>query len=184
MIMALARCWSKLTKAASMSRSLPAFRIRRSTPSELTATRTSAIWDSDVGFVGLTRKPTTAALGTSSRSSSKRFAPRVLMKKVTPVTSPPGRLRLDTRPDQPDQHDRKYDRNGCGCSLGGQRSRRADHNDRGRGVGHQLGSQCRQSVKATIGRAILDCDITAFDVAGVPKTLSNSPDLSIIELDA
>src|SRR5262249_49549665 len=80
--------------------------------------------------------------------------------------------------------DRKYDRNGCGCSLGGQRSRRADHNDRGRGVGHQLGSQCRQSVEATIARAILDRDIAAFDVAGVPKTLPNSSDLSIVELAA
>jgi hypothetical protein len=29
-----------------------------------------------------------------------------------------------------------------------------------------------------------DCDIPAFDVAGVPKTLPNSPDLSIIDLGA
>src|SRR5262249_29576217 len=57
MMMALTRCWRKLVKAASMSRSLPAFRIRRSTPSEFTAARTSAICDSDVGFVGLTSKP-------------------------------------------------------------------------------------------------------------------------------
>jgi len=39
-----------------------------------------------------------AALGTSSRSSSNRFAPSVLTINVTPVTLPPGRLRLETRP--------------------------------------------------------------------------------------
>src|SRR5262249_15443801 len=43
-------------------------------------------------------KPITLALGTSSRSNSNRFAPRVLVIKVTPVTLPPGRLRLETRP--------------------------------------------------------------------------------------
>ena len=38
------------------------------------------------------------ALGTSWRSSSSRFAPNTLAKKTTPVTLPPGRLRLATRP--------------------------------------------------------------------------------------
>src|SRR6516165_6203881 len=58
----------------------------------------SVVWDSEVGFAGLTRKPTIFALGTSSRSNSSRFAPSEVTRKVTPVTLPPGRLRLETRP--------------------------------------------------------------------------------------
>src|SRR6516164_4602335 len=38
------------------------------------------------------------ALGTSSRIIPNRFAPSVLTINVTPVTLPPGRLRLETRP--------------------------------------------------------------------------------------
>jgi hypothetical protein len=47
-------------------------------------------------------------------------------------------------------------------------------------VGHQLGGQLRQSVEATIGRAIFDCDIAAFDIASVLEPLPNSADQSII----
>jgi hypothetical protein len=38
------------------------------------------------------------ALGTSSCSSSKRFASSVTVKTLTPVAFPPGRLKLATRP--------------------------------------------------------------------------------------
>src|SRR5262249_1956547 len=45
------------------------------------------------------------ALGTIWCSSSSRFAANTLLRKLTPVTLPPGRLRLATRPslaeDQP-----------------------------------------------------------------------------------
>ena len=58
----------------------------------------SLIWDSEVGFPGLVRKPITLALGTSSHITPDRFAPSVLTTNVTPVTLPPGRLRLGTRP--------------------------------------------------------------------------------------
>ncbi len=168
-----------------MSRSLPALRIRRSTPNERTAARTSAIWDSDVGFVGLTRKPTTAALGIRSRSKFQPFCPERGGEKGHTRDIAAGTIETGHETEiNRIGTGRKYNRNDCGCSLGGQRSRRRERNDRGRGVGHQLGSQCRQSVEATIARAILDCDIAAFDVAGVPKTLPNSPDLSIIELAA
>src|SRR5262249_32687788 len=47
---------------------------------------------------GLTRKPTDVAVGTNSRSNSNRFPPSSLVKKLTPVTFPPGWLRLDTKP--------------------------------------------------------------------------------------
>jgi len=38
------------------------------------------------------------AAGTNSRSNSNRFEPSSLLKKLTPVTFPPGLLRLGTRP--------------------------------------------------------------------------------------
>ena len=38
------------------------------------------------------------AVGTSSCSSSSRFGPSSTVNEVTPVTLPPGRLRLATRP--------------------------------------------------------------------------------------
>ena len=39
------------------------------------------------------------ALGTSWRSSSSRFVPNTAVRKLTPVTLLPGRLRLATRPN-------------------------------------------------------------------------------------
>ncbi|HVI16041.1 MAG TPA: hypothetical protein VM822_24615 [Pseudolabrys sp.] len=50
---------------------------------------------------GFTSKAIVAALGTSSRNSSKRFGPNAPAKKVTPVMLPSGRLgrlRLLTNP--------------------------------------------------------------------------------------
>ena len=47
---------------------------------------------------GFTSMAIVVALGTSWRSSSSRFAPNTPPKKLTPVTLPPGRLRLATRP--------------------------------------------------------------------------------------
>jgi hypothetical protein len=80
--------------------------------------------------------------------------------------------------------DRKYDRHCCGCSFGGHCSRRGERNDCGQGVGDQLGGQCRQPVEATIGRAIFDREVAAFDIAGLLEALSDGADLSIIELGA
>src|SRR5262245_22136359 len=49
-------------------------------------------------FAGLTSTATRAALGTSSRMSSSRFATNSADKKLMPVMFPPGRARLATRP--------------------------------------------------------------------------------------
>jgi tripartite-type tricarboxylate transporter receptor subunit TctC len=57
----------------------------------------AANWLALSGPAGLP-EPVVARLGTSWRSSSSRLAPNVLEKKTTPVTLPPGRLRLATRP--------------------------------------------------------------------------------------
>src|SRR5262249_42036587 len=71
-------CWTKLAKAASILRSLPTDKMRGSMPDACAAVCTSLIWDSEVGFPGLVRKPMTLALGTSSRIIPNRFAPSVL----------------------------------------------------------------------------------------------------------
>ena len=47
---------------------------------------------------GLTRKATTRAFGTNSRSTSSRFGASELLSKYTPVLLPPGRLILLTSP--------------------------------------------------------------------------------------
>jgi hypothetical protein len=51
-----------------------------------------------LALFGFTSIPMVVALGTSCRSSSKRFAPNWVAKKTTPVTLPSGRLRLATSP--------------------------------------------------------------------------------------
>src|SRR5262245_43212388 len=50
------------------------------------------------GLAGLTRTPTRAAVSNSSRSRPSRFAASSVTKKLMPVTLPPGRARLATRP--------------------------------------------------------------------------------------
>src|SRR5215472_11462437 len=50
------------------------------------------------GNFGFTSALTTAGWGTNSCSNPNRFASRSLEKKLTPVTLPPGRARLATRP--------------------------------------------------------------------------------------
>ena len=123
--------------------------------------------------------------GTSSRSNSSRFAPSALTRKVTPVTLPPGRLRLETRPSSRTVGaNHENDRNGSGCSFGCHRSLRSERNDYGHRVGHQLGGQSRQPVEATIGRAIFDRNVATFDIAGVLQALSDGAEHSIIELSA
>ena len=49
-------------------------------------------------LAGLTSTATRVAAGTSSRSSSSRFAANSPLKKLMPVRLPPGRARLATRP--------------------------------------------------------------------------------------
>src|SRR5262249_29091893 len=97
-VSASTRCWTKLAKAASMSRLLVAFWTMIVSPSARAAACTSVVSDWEAGFFGFTSKPITVALGTSSCSNSSRLGASVLYRKLVPVTLPPGRLRLDTRP--------------------------------------------------------------------------------------
>jgi hypothetical protein len=55
--------------------------------------------DSAFGLLGLTRNPKFVAPGINSCSRPNCFATNRLTRKLTPVTLPPGRLRLATRPN-------------------------------------------------------------------------------------
>src|SRR6202007_2296511 len=57
------------------------------------------VFQSALRLAGLTRTPIVPALGTSSCSSSSRFGQSSPRKAATPVSLPPGRLRLATRPN-------------------------------------------------------------------------------------
>src|SRR6516165_7140553 len=58
-----------------------------------------SVEDLDLQPEGTISTATRAALGTSSRSSSSRFATNSELKKLIPVRLPPGRARLATRPN-------------------------------------------------------------------------------------
>src|SRR5262245_26311883 len=171
MMTALTRCRTALSKAASVSRPLLALRIKSWTPNARAAACASRIWDSEVGFPGLTSKPITVASGTSSRNSSSRFAPSVFETKVTPVMLPPGRLKFDTRQSHRIGARRKDDRNCCGCSFGSHCSWWGQRDDRGYRISYQISGHCRQSVEARVGRAIFDCDVAAFDITSILEAL-------------
>ncbi len=55
--------------------------------------------DTALGLPGLIRTPITLAAGNKPCSSCNCFAINVLARKLTPVTLPPGRFMLATRPN-------------------------------------------------------------------------------------
>src|SRR5262245_22822160 len=177
-----ARRSTTLAKAASISLSLLAFRTSSSSPSAPEAARTSVVWGSEAGFPGLINKPITVPLGTILRSSSSRFAASAAnnAREIAVGAVETGNEAKIDRIGASCE----YDRNGGGCSLGCQRSRRGDRNDHARRVGHQFGRQRRQLLEATIGRKIFDRNISAFDIAGLLEALPDRPELAIIKLGA
>src|SRR5262249_38089560 len=90
--------WTRLTKAASISRSLLAFNIWTFTPTTGAAASTSFVVSSDTGLFGFSRKPIVAVPGTNSCNSASTLAPSSPVNALKPVRLPPGRLRLATSP--------------------------------------------------------------------------------------
>ena len=76
----------------------PGLNDRQSSPSASAAACTSLVSAAAFGLIGFTRKPIEADLGSVSCSTSNCLGNRLLAKKLTPVTFPPGRLRLATSP--------------------------------------------------------------------------------------
>ena len=80
----LARCWPATPQGGAPAHPLP--------PADLWCLGAA------LGLLGLTNSASTASFGTASLTSSSRLAPSTFMKLLMPVTLPPGRLRLATRP--------------------------------------------------------------------------------------
>ncbi len=96
---ALAPRPTALATAASISGSLPTSKIMIGSPIVCAAAITSFRSAAVSGEFELTSTAMDVALGTNCRSSSSRFVPNTPDRKLTPVTLPPGRFMLATRPD-------------------------------------------------------------------------------------
>ena len=114
------------------------------------------------------KKPTRRGFGHQFAQQLELLARQARVEEVTPVTLPPGRLRLATRPSfDRIAAGREHDRNRRGRGLG--RKRRADRtgcDDHGHLAAHQLGRQRRQPIVLTFRPAEFDRDVLALDVAG------------------
>jgi hypothetical protein len=89
---------TEMISKASMSLEVLALRTFKWIPRAFEAISASIISTQPVGLVGLTRKPIECAAGTSSRSNSRRYAVNADVRMAAPVTLPPGRPRLATKP--------------------------------------------------------------------------------------
>ena len=89
-------------------------------------------------------------------------------KKLTPVTLPPGRLRLATKPSWTGSPpSREHDRNRGGRRLGGQnRIAASGRGDHGHLAADQIGRKRRQSIVLVFRKPVFDRHVAAFDIAG------------------
>src|SRR3954453_9247698 len=156
---AAARGLTSVAKAASMSRSLLALRIRICCPTDRATRSMSLVCGSDSGLRGLTRTATTDAGGKTSRISSSRFVVSSEVKRFKPVALPPGRLRLVTNPNfTGSSAARKTIGIVNGCRLGRKpRGNPADGNHSNPAL-DQVREQCRQALEFAVGPAEFDRD--------------------------
>ena len=149
------RSRTKVAKAASISRLVLALRTWICSPMARPAGSTSLNVVSAVGLVGLTITATRAAPGTSSRSSSSRFAVNSALKKLIPVRLPPGRARLATRPSltgsSPTLKTMGIVAVAALAASAGRIAGRGDHGDL---PTNQFGRQLRQSISLILGPAV------------------------------
>src|SRR6516162_2357725 len=125
-----------------------------------------------MGRLGSTSTPMRTAPGCNSCNNPSCFAPSSAVTKVTPVTLPPGRLRLATRPSLTGSP-------AVTKTIGDRRSRRLGYNCRGDVMrsdhrhltAYQIGCEVGQSLDLVLRPAILDHDILALDVAGFTNPL-------------
>ena len=124
---------------------------------------------SALGLLGFTRKAITAFLATSSCRIASRLASNWFVSGLTPVTLPPGRFRLATRPSltgSPPVDENDRDRR---CRRLGREHGRRDgtgRDDHGHLPANQIGRQRRQPIILTVRPAVFDRDVLALDIAG------------------
>src|SRR5215831_5887723 len=166
-IIALARTFFAVSKAASISRSVFARRMWICCPTARAASCTSFNWVSNVGQLGLSSTAISVVAGTISRSSPSRFAPSTSTNKATPVTFARPVVTF---------HQTQFD----GVFAAGENNRDGRRGrlrrQRGRGTAgtnhrnlsaHELACELRQSIHLTFRPAIFDADIAVLDVTGL-----------------
>src|SRR5262249_30140529 len=172
--------WTKCANAASMSWSLLAFWTTIFKPNALAAVCRPLVSDLEAGFFGLTRRPITAAFGTSSCSNSSRLGASVLYRKLVPVTLPPGRLMLETRPRltgaPPIEKAIGMVAVAALAASGAAALWIATITATWRRT--RSAASAGKSVQLTLGPAVLHCDIAALDVAGFVETLPDRVELA------
>ena len=148
-----------------MSRSLLTSRTMSCCPIACAAACTSLRSASVSGVFGFTSMAIVVALGTSWRNSSSRFAPNTPAKKTTPVTLPPGRLRLATRPSLTGSLPVAKTIGTVVVAALAASAARAISDDHGHRPANQISHQSRQPINLIVRIAIFDRDVLALDEA-------------------
>ena len=124
-------------------------------------------------LAGLTSTAMRAAAGTSSRSSSSRFAANSSLRKLIAgqVAARPGEARDKTKPDRVVADEKTIGivvvaalAANAECGRQPRRSRRPAAN--------QFGRQRRQPIALILGPAVFDRHVLAFDIAGLLQALA------------
>ena len=105
------------------------------------------------------------AAGTSSRSIQVASRSSRIATLMIPVTLPPGRARLVTRPSPTGSSAaREDDGNRCRRCLGRQRRiAAARRNDHGHLTANEIGRECRESIVLTLRPSIFNHNILPLD---------------------
>ena len=127
-----------------------------------------------IRIVGLTSRPITRGSGHELAQQLQSLCRQArLVKKLTPVTLPPGRLRLATRPSLTGSPPLVKT---IGIVAVAALAAKADGTplatDHGHLAADQLGRQRRQPIVLTFRPAIFDRDILALDITGFAQTLA------------
>src|SRR6266446_8409672 len=150
-------------------------RLRASTECNVTPKARAPAWtslreDFWSGFAGFQRKATRVMVGTASFRSSSRFAARSGPSTVKPVTFPPGRARLETRPLLTGSP-------ALAMTMGDRRRRLLGRESRGRAPGHddvhvepnEVGREIRESLILPLRASLLERNALSFHVAEIAK---------------
>ena len=124
------------------------------------------------GLFGLT-STAIDRLGHQLAQQLQPLCPDLGGKKLTPVTLPPGRLRLATRPSLTGSPPRaKTIGIVAVAAFAARRRREARRGDHGDLTADQIGRQRRQPVVLTLRPAVFDRDVLALDEAGFLQALA------------
>src|SRR5262249_9691905 len=169
---ASARSRTRVAKAASISRGVLALRTEICSPRPRAASGISRNVASAMGgLAGLTSTAMRTALGTRSCSRPSRLAITSATKKLMPVTLPPGRARLVTRPNFTGSSTTQITWGRGGRSFCKRRSSegRGDH---GHAAADEIGDDRRHAIVLAFKPMVLHHHVLALDIAGLVKAFT------------